>query len=122
MKQIKGVLRFDVLDFSGWCFDMGYQRIYVQTGMVMSVKLTDRFEQVELTETPDNGLSLILDDKKKAVQRLNPLEKGRRYLARMPKDVVDEIISSAAIQNMELERLNEETPTNRDELEDALPF
>jgi hypothetical protein len=52
----QGLLRFDRINESTWCFDMGDQVIPVATGMALSIQLTDGFEPVEVLEISDNGL------------------------------------------------------------------
>ena len=95
MKTEQGLLRFDRMNESTWCFDMGYQVIPVATGMSLSIQLADRFELVEVFELPDNALAVMLNKKNENGGCKHLLDPNKRYLAKMPTTTVDEMILRA---------------------------
>lgn len=92
MKTEQGLLRFDRINESTWCFDMGDQVIPVATGMALSIQLTDGFEPVEVLEMSDNGLAVMLKKRGENGGCKYLLDPTKRYLATMPTTTVDEVI------------------------------
>lgn len=120
MKTEQGLLRFDRMNESTWCFDMGHQVIPVATGMALSIQLADRFEPVEILELPDNGLAVMFKKQEKNEDCKHLLDPNKRYLAKMPTTTVDEVILRS-----ETSREEPSTPSHvQDEENDLsdLPF
>lgn len=102
MTTEQGLLRFDRLSENSWCFDMGYQSIYLEAGMVVSIQLTDHFERGEIRVTPDNSWSVIIGrGKKRGELRLDP---NKRYPARMATQTVDKLMERAELCHEEHSR------------------
>lgn len=95
MKTEQGLLQFDRLNENAWCFDVGYQSIYLETGMVVSIQLMDDFQRGEIQVTPDNRLSVIIGSGKKRGELR--LDTNKRYPARMAKETVDKLIETAEL-------------------------
>lgn len=94
MKTEQGLLRFDRMNESAWCFDMGDSVIPVETGMALSIQLLDRFEPVEILELPHNGLAVKFKKQQKHLD-CKLLDPDKRYLAKISTKTLEEIIFSA---------------------------
>ena len=122
MKLVEGLLRYDTMDTEQWCFDMGYQIISVEAGMQIRMQFRDdRFENMQLWETPDGELTVVFGGRKRKEPRYVPLEKGQRYLAKMSAQTVDDILDNARLLDVERElnpEKNSEPDTNAPDADD----
>jgi len=102
MKMVEGLLRYDKMDMEEWCFDKGYQVIPIESNMHLHMPLfDDRFRRMKLLETPDGQLTVVLDDRKRKNPPYFILDKGKRYSAKMPAQIVDDILDNARLHDLE---------------------
>ena len=119
MKTEQGVIRFDRMNEFAWCFDMDYQVIYLELGMVLSIKLQNRFQQCEIFELTDNTMSV--ETKHGRWSQKYQINQGERFPARMSADTIDEIIIRAELQYEEAHCKTSEKLDEENEISD-LPF
>lgn len=96
-KYEEGLLRFDRMNENAWRFDMGYQSIYVETGMTLRIQLMDHFQRAYVLETPDNSLAVTIHSGKKSTHWLYRLNPNEQYPARMAAETVKSLIQQAAL-------------------------
>jgi len=92
MKWETGLLRYDGVDGTGWCFDMGYQRFAVSGGMAMSIRISDRFEQGRVLVVTEAQLTVEFGNRNKWVCAFLPTE---RCDARLTADAVHNMLTEA---------------------------
>lgn len=122
-KKAEGLLRYERLDGSYWCFDMGYQILSTWTGMRLWVQLGDRYQRMQLEVLPNHRLRALPSGKKRYSSRSYELDRNVRYLAWMDADEVDKIVYEAMeAAQREWEAAASEDAVDQTDDSDDLPF